>query len=281
MKRALEWQRMPLLVKCSFCVVALLVFLACAGPLLPLADPYAQDIGKGMEMPSAAHLLGTDQLGRDLLSRIVAGSRFSTVIGLGAVSVGLLVGVPFGVFAGFYGRWLDVVFARTIDILLAFPGIILALAVVAVTGPGVSSLIFAVGLRTIPVFARVARAETISLRPRDFVEAARALGCRPYQIMAWHILPNIIGPLTIVSSLESATAILIGATLSFLGVGISPEVPEWGAMISAGRPYMMRYPYLVVAPGTVLMLAMAALNIIGDYLRDRMDPRSSKGRLLG
>ena len=274
MEKRNKGRKMPLLAKLSVAIIALLVMLAIFGFLLPLRNPYAQNIMKAMELPSAEHWFGTDQLGRDLLSRIVAGSRFSLLIGIGAVSVGLLIGVPFGMLAGFYGRWVDATFARVVDVLLAFPGIILALAVVAVTGPGIGNLILAVGFRTIPVFARVARAETLSLSQRDFVEAARAMGCHPFQIMYSHILPNIIGPLMVIASLQTATAILIAATLSFLGVGISPEVPEWGSMINAGRPYMMKNPHLVLVPGVTLMVAMMALNIIGDYLRDRTDPRS-------
>jgi len=264
---------MTLTVKFSLSVIVFLCLIAVFGPFLPVADPYAQDISKALQLPSMDHWFGTDQLGRDLLSRTIAGSRFSLLIGFGAVIVGLMIGVPFGMMAGYYGRWVDAIFARVIDVLLAFPGIVLALAVVAVTGPGISNLILAVGLRTIPVFARVSRAETLSLRQRDFVDAARALGCPPYKIIYWHILPNIIGPLMIIGSLQMATAILIGATLSFLGVGVSPEVPEWGGMLNAGRPYMMRYPHLVLVPGFTLMVAMMTLNILGDYLRDRLDPR--------
>jgi len=262
------------LVTASIIIMSLLVVVAVAGPWLSLPPPYAQDISMATQGPSGAHWLGTDQLGRDILSRLVAGSRFSLLIGFGAVAMGLLMGVPFGMLAGYYGRWVDALFGKAIDVILSFPGIVLALAVVAVTGPGVSNLVFAIGLRTVPVFARVARAETASLRQRDFIDAARAEGCRPYEILCWHILPNIVGPLAIIATLQTATAILIGATLSFLGVGISPEVPEWGSMINAGRPYMMRNPYLVLAPGFTLMLAMMALNIIGDYLRDKLDPRS-------
>ncbi len=265
--------RMPWSVKFSLAVIGLLGLAALFGFLFPLPSPYAQNIGNALQLPSPEHWLGTDSLGRDMLSRIIAGSRFSLLIGFGAVAVGLAIGLPFGLVAGYYGGLVDTVFARVIDILLAFPGIILALAVVAITGPGIGNLILAVGLRTIPVFARVSRAETLALRQRDFVEAARALGCRPYEIMYWHILPNIVGPLMVVASLQTATAILIGATLSFLGVGVSPEVPEWGAMLNAGRPYMMQHPHLVLVPGCTLMIAMMALNIMGDYLRDRLDPR--------
>ena len=266
--------KMSLQVKLSFGFIAAVGLAAVLSPILPLPDPYAQDIMKSNILPFTSHWLGTDQLGRDMLSRIIAGSRFSFLIGLGAVGVGIFVGIPFGILAGFYGRWLDAIFARVIDVLLAFPGIILALAVVAVTGPGVGNLILAVGLRTIPVFARVARAQTLSLREREFVEAARGLGCRHYEIMLYHILPNIAGPLMVIASLQTATAILIGATLSFLGVGISPEVPEWGSMLNAGRPHMLRYPHLVLVPGCTLMATMMALNIIGDYLHDHLDPRS-------
>jgi peptide/nickel transport system permease protein len=255
-------------------IVSLLIVLAVVGPRLPLPPPYAQDIFLATQGPTSAHWLGTDQLGRDILSRLVAGCRFSLIIGFGAVALGLLMGVPFGMLAGYYGRWVDALFGKVIDVLLSFPGIVLALAVIAVTGPGLLNLVFAIALRTVPVFARVARAETASLKQRDFIDAARAEGCRPYEILGWHILPNIVGPLAIIATLQIATAVLIGATLSFLGVGISPEVPEWGSMINAGRPYMMRNPSLVLAPGITLMLAMMALNIIGDYLRDKLDPRS-------
>jgi peptide/nickel transport system permease protein len=208
-----------------------------------------------------------------MLSRLTTGSRFSLLIGIGAVSIGLLIGVPFGIMAGYFGRWIDAIFSRVIDVVLAFPGIILALAVVAVLGPGLINIILAVGLRTFPVFARVARAQTLSLRQREFVQASYALGCRRYEIILYHILPNMIGLLLVVASLRMAIAILIGATLNFLGVGISPEVPEWGAMIRAGRPYLLSHPHLVLAPGITLMAAMMALNVIGDYLRDRFDPR--------
>lgn len=263
------------LVTVSFFIMSLLLVVAIVGPKLPLAPPYAQDISIATQGPSSVHWLGTDQLGRDILSRLVAGSRFSLIIGFGAVVLGLLMGVPFGMLAGYYGRWVDAIFGKVIDVLLSFPGIVLALAVVAVTGPGILNLVFAIALRTVPVFARVARAETASLRQRDFIDAARAEGCRPYEVLGWHILPNIVGPIAIIATLQTATAILIGATLSFLGVGISPEVPEWGSMINAGRPYMMRNPSLVLVPGITLMVAMMALNIIGDYLRDKIDPRSN------
>ncbi|MBI4278787.1 MAG: ABC transporter permease [Armatimonadetes bacterium] len=266
---------MPLPVRLSCGVLGVLALAAVFGPLLPVRNPYAQDLMAALRPPGAPHWLGTDQLGRDLLARIVIGSRFSLLIGLGAVAVGLTGGVPFGMVAGFYGGWVDALFTRVIDVLLAFPGIILALAVVAVTGPGIGNLTFAVGLRTLPVLARVARGQTLALRNREFVDAARALGCRPWEILARHILPNIGGSLVVVASLQTATAVLIGATLTFLGVGASPEIPEWGAMLNAARPYMLRYPHLILVPALTLMVVMMAFNVAGDYLRDRLDPYAS------
>lgn len=255
----------------------LLIFVLCAlfGHLLPLPDPYAQRLIESLEGPTLRHPLGTDQLGRDMLSRVVAGSRYSLVIGLGAILVGGVTGVPLGMLAGFRRSWLDQIVSRIIDIFLAFPGIILALIIVAILGPGLFSLVLAVGLRSFPVFARVARAETLALRERDYVQGARALGSHSSRIMARHIFPNLASALMVIVSLQMATAILIGATLTFLGVGISPEVPEWGAMMNAARPYMLRAPLLIIVPGLALMLVMLSLNLVGDYLRDRSDPFSA------
>lgn len=263
----------PVLVWFSLAVLALFLFAALFGGVLPLPDPYRQDIMVSLELPSVEHPLGTDQLGRDILSRIVAGSRYSLIIGLGAVGLGIISGVPFGVLAGYLGGWTDRIFARVVDVFLAFPGIILALGVVAVLGPGLLSLILAVGMQSLPVFARVARAETLFLRDREFVLSARAIGLGPFGVMRRHILPNITAPIIIVGTLQIATAILIGATLTFLGVGMSPEVPEWGSMLNAGRPYMLRSPHVVLIPGITLMLVMMALNVVGDFLRDKLDPR--------
>jgi ABC-type dipeptide/oligopeptide/nickel transport system permease subunit len=172
----------------------------------------------------------------------------------------------------------DAVFSRLIDAVLAFPTIILALGIVAVTGPGLDSLILAVGIRSVPVFARVARAQTLAMRDQDFVQAALALGSSAARILVRHIFPNIAHSLFIVATLQVATAILIGSTLTFLGVGLSAELPEWGAMLNAGRPHMMRVPQLVLLPGVTLMLVMMAFNVLGDFLRDRFDPHMQHDR---
>jgi peptide/nickel transport system permease protein len=207
-----------------------------------------------------------------MLSRIVAGSTYSLIIGLGAIAVGILSGVPLGMLAGYHRGPLDQLVTRVVDVFLAFPGIILALVIVAILGPGLFSLVLAVGMRSFPVFARVARAETLALREREFVQGARALGSDTLRLLLRHVFPNLLSPLMVVATLQMATAILIGATLTFLGVGISPEVPEWGAMMNAARPYMLRAPHLIIVPGVALMLVMLALNLVGDYLRDRSDP---------
>jgi len=261
------------LIVFSLFVLALLIFAALFGPYLPLPDPYAQDLTRSLEMPSSKHWLGTDQFGRDQFSRIVAGARFTLIIGLGAVGFGFLVGSLFGLLAGYLGRWVDALFSRVIDVMLAFPAIILALGVMAVAGPGLGSLILAVGVRSIPVFGRLSRGQTLSLREKEFVQSARAIGCSSARILLRHILPNIANSLMVVGTLQVATSILIGATLTFLGVGMSPEIPEWGSMLNAGRPLILQQPQLALAPGLILTLVMMALNVVSDYLRDRLDPR--------
>jgi peptide/nickel transport system permease protein len=266
----------PFGVTVSIVILVAFVVTALFGHLFGLPDPYAQSLIESLEGPSRAHPLGTDQLGRDMLSRIVAGSRYSLVIGLGAIAVGALTGVPLGMLAGYQRGWLDQVVTRVIDVFLAFPGIILALVIVAILGPGLSSLVLAVGLRSFPIFARVARAETLALREREYVQGARALGSRAARVLGRHVFPNLASALMVIATLQMATAILIGATLTFLGVGISPELPEWGAMMNAARPYMLRAPLLIVIPGLALMLVMFALNLVGDYVRDRTDPFSAR-----
>ncbi len=263
----------PLVIVFSLFIVALLIFAGFFGPYLPLHDPYAQNLARSLEMPSSKHWFGTDQFGRDQFSRIVAGARFTLLIGVGAVGFGLLVGALFGLLAGYFGRWIDAVFSRVIDVMLAFPAVILALAVVAVAGPGLGSLILAIGIRSIPVFGRLSRGQTLALREQEFVQSARAIGCSSGRILLRHIFPNLAQSLMIVGTLQLATAILIGATLTFLGVGMSPEVPEWGSMLNAGRPFMLQHPQLVLVPGFTLTLVMTALNLVGDYPRDRFDPR--------
>ncbi len=256
-----------------------LALMALVGPSLT-PDPYAQNLAHALEGSSRRHWLGTDQLGRDLLARIVLGSRLSLLIGLGATLFGLVAGGTIGVLAGYLGRWFEAVAMRAMEGLIVFPGILIALMVVTVAGTGVLNVVLAVGLRAVPIFARVAQTSTRSLCQQDFVVAARALGAPGGRVLARHVAPSLVNSLLVVASLQVATAILIGATLSFLGVGVPPETPEWGAMLNAGRRYMLQQGQLVVYPGLAIMITILGINLFGDGLRLALDPRHTRGTLL-
>jgi peptide/nickel transport system permease protein len=255
-------------------ITAAFVLVALGAPWIAPHDPAAQQLSARLAPPDAAHWLGRDEFGRDLLSRIVWGARLSFVLGVASVALSFVLGVPLGLVAGYAGGRLDGVLMRAVDVLLAFPGILLALAVVAVVGAGgVGSLVLAIGVFGIPTFARLARASALALRPTEFVEAARALGAGPSRVLARHVLPNALGPLIVQSTLGVAGAILTASALSFLGVGVQPPAPEWGAMISDGRALLRAAPQLVAWPGLALTLVTYALNALGDVLRDVLDPR--------
>lgn len=270
---------LPLTGRIGLVIVLVLLVAAVAGPSLT-ADPYAQDLGRSLEGPSAEHWLGTDQLGRDLLARLVLGARFSLVIGLGATLFGLVVGGTAGVLGAYLGGVVDAIVLRAADLLLTFPGILIALMVVAVTGTGLANVVVAVGLRGVPVFARVARASTLVAREHDSVMAARALGASTGRLLARHVMPALTNSLVVLGALQVATAILVGSTLSFLGLGVPPETPEWGAMLNGGRRYMLQQGQLVVYPGLAIMLTILGINLLGDGLRAALDPRRTRGRLL-
>jgi peptide/nickel transport system permease protein len=270
---------LPLTGRIGLVIVLVLLVAAVAGPSLT-ADPYAQDLGRSLEGPSGEHWLGTDQLGRDLLARLVLGARFSLVIGLGATLFGLVVGGTAGVLGAYLGGVVDAVVLRAADLLLTFPGILIALMVVAVTGTGLANVVVAVGLRGVPVFARVARASTLVAREHDSVTAARALGASTGRLLARHVVPVLTNSLVVLAALQVATAILVGSTLSFLGLGVPPETPEWGAMLNGGRRYMLQQGQLVVYPGLAIMLTILGINLLGDGLRAALDPRRTRGRLL-
>lgn len=260
----------------GFAMVVALLVVALAGPTL-VQDPYAQDLAQALEGPSARHWLGTDQLGRDMVARLVLGARLSLLIGLGATAFGLAVGSSAGVVAGYVGGMVDATTSRVVDMLLTFPGILIALMVVAVAGTGVANVVLAVGLRSVPVFARVARASTQVVREQDSIVAARALGASDARILLRHVLPALANSLLVLAALQVATAILVGSTLSFLGVGVPPETPEWGAMLNSGRRYMFQHGQLVVYPGLAIMLTILGINLFGDGLRSALDPRQARG----
>lgn len=248
--------------------------VALLAPWLAAKDPYFQDYGNVLRpVGSPGFPLGTDQFGRDMLSRLIFGARISVSVGAASVGLGLLLGVVLGVLAGYFRR-LDRPIMMLVDVLIAFPGILLAIAIVAALGPGLTNVVFAVALFSVPTFARIARASVLNAREEEYVTAARALGARDGRIIVRSILPNVVSPILIYASLRLATSILTAATLSFLGLGAQPPIAEWGAMISDARTYLYSARSLSVIPGVGILVTVLAFNLIGDGLRDALDPRS-------
>ncbi len=223
--------------------------------------------------PSLRHPLGNDDVGRDILSRIAVGARYSLVMGIAAVALAALCGIPIGLVAGYKGRWWDMASMRVVDVLMVLPTFVLAVAIVSVLGAGVRSVIVAVAVTTIPAFARLTRATALSLREQDFVTAAQVVGASDYRILAVHILPNTLPSLIVQASLGVGATILVASALGFLGLGVQPPTPEWGAMLSRGRSYISTAPHLVIFPGVAIALLVIGFNLLGDGLRDALDPR--------
>ncbi|MFN8633747.1 MAG: ABC transporter permease [Chloroflexota bacterium] len=251
----------------------LFVVMASLAPLLAPYDPTAFTLGQQLRPPSTTNLLGTDELGRDILSRLLYGARITLLITLGAVLVSLAVGTLLGIVAGFLGGWTDTLVMRLMDVMLAMPGFLLAIAIIAALGAGTANVVIAVGVYSIPSFARVARGSTLSVKQQDYVLAARALGEPAPGIMWRHILPNVTPPLVVQTSLRLATAILTASGLSFLGLGPQPPTPEWGAMLSTGRNFITSSPQLATIPGLAILMVAIGFNLLGDGLRDALDPR--------
>ena len=261
--------------------VGLVVVLLFAGAALaaPAVAPYSATSGElaaRLSPPSAQHWLGTDQLGRDLLSRIIHGGRVSLLIGFIAVGVAGALGIPFGAVAGYRGGWAGHALMAVVDVLLSFPAILVAIIVVALFGPGIRNAMLAIGLAQMPIYARLMRAEMVRLRAEVFVEAARATGLPELRIVVRHLLPNAAGPLIVQSTLNLAGAILSAAYLGFLGLGAQPPIPEWGAMLADGRTYLRTAPHVAIYPGLAVMLVVLAFNLLGDGLRDALDPRAMR-----
>jgi peptide/nickel transport system permease protein len=254
-------------------ILVLIVASAVLAPLLPLANPIQVDSPHALYSPGSPYLFGSDQYGRDVFSRVVFGGRISLLVGPIAVLIALVPGVAVGLIAGYYGRWVDTVLMRIIDVMLAFPGILLALGIVAVLGPSLTSLMIAVGISTIPTYARLTRASVLSARENLYVDAARVVGAPDLSILLRHILPNVVAPIIVISTLGVGAAILVAATLSFLGLGSQPPTPEWGRMLSEGRQYLREQWWIATFPGLAIMLTVLALNVLGDGLRDVLDPR--------
>ncbi len=254
-------------------LIGFFLVLAAAAPWLSPHSPIDQDLSHRLRAPSAEHLFGTDDFGRDLLSRVVHGSRISLTVGVFAVLLALVVGGTLGVVAGYYGGALDLLLMRIVDVLLAFPSILLAIAVVAALGPSLTNAMIAVGITGIPVYARLVRGVVLQVKGLEFVTAARALGARDGRILSQAVLPNCMAPILVQTSLGLATAILDAAGLSFLGLGAQPPTPEWGAMLSQGRQLLLDAPWALTAPGGAILLAVLGFNLLGDGLRDLFDPR--------
>lgn len=251
-----------------------MVIVSLAAPLVAPADPTATNLAHRLLSPgSPGHLLGTDELGRDLLSRLMWGGRISLLVGFSAVVVAMSAGVVIGLVAGYFGRWIDPLIMRAIDILMAFPSLLLAIAVVASLGPGLSNSMLAVSIVGIPYYARIVRGGVLTLRNQEFVQAARVVGAGHGRIIVHHILANSLAPLVVAATLDVGWMIMAAAGLSFLGLGTQPPTAEWGVMLSAGRQQIRNAPHLSIVPGAMIFLVVLALNFLGDGLRDAMDPR--------
>ena len=254
-------------------IVGLFVLLAVLAPLLAPYEPLRGRVVDRLQGPSAEHWLGTDELGRDVLSRVLYGARISLQIQVAAVGLALLVGTALGVTAGYIGQWPDMVIMRLVDIMMAFPGIFLALAIIAALGTGLANVIVASAIFLVPQFARVVRGSVLTLKEMEFVTAARALGERDLTIVARYLLPNSLAPIIVQTTLRMATVLLTASGLSFLGLGVQPPSPEWGAMLSNARSYMITAPHVATVPGLAIMLVVLGFNLLGDGLRDSLDPR--------
>jgi len=268
--RALRRRKFALVGLVVMVVVGAVALLA---PWLAPYDPIKINPAEALQPPSLAHPFGTDQYGRDILSRMVAGSRLSLLTGLGAVAIALATGIVLGLLSGVVGGWTDLLFMRLVDIMMAFPSILMALVVVAVLGQGTVNVMVAVGVSLVPTFVRLVRGDVLAVKENVYVEAARALGCGQGRLALRHVLPNIVAPVIVLSTVAIAWSIILGASLSFLGLGPRPPIPEWGIDLSNGRGYLLRAWWISSVPGFCIMLTVVAVNLVGDALRDELDPR--------
>lgn len=257
-------------------VIALLIFCALFAGFVAPYNYAAQNLDHMFETPSKQFLLGTDEFGRDILSRLIYGARVSLQVGFIAVSIALVAGGTLGAAAGFYGGKIDNSIMRVMDVLLSVPQTLMAIAIAASLGPGLMNLMIAVGISATPRYARIVRSSVLTIRGMEFIEAAQAVGSSDFRIIMKHIIPNSMAPIIVQSTLGVASAILNAAGLSFIGLGIQPPNPEWGAMLSGGRQYIRDYPHLTLYPGLTIMITILALNFLGDGLRDALDPKQRR-----
>ena len=261
------------MLKIGGAIVVVAVLAAVVGPWLWAPDPAGQELALRLASPSTAHLFGLDELGRDILARVLAGARISFFVGLTVVTVSAAVGTTLGALAGYFGGLLDDVISRAADVLLAFPGLLLAIALVAVLGPSLTNVLFALTTIGWVGYARLVRAQVLRTRELEYVQAARALGARTSRILTRHVIPAAIPAIVVQATLGMAGAIIGEASLSFLGLGVQPPAPSWGTMLNGGRAHILDAPHLTVFPGLAIALLVLGFNFLGDGLRDRLDPR--------
>ena len=256
--------------------LVILLLMVLIALLAPVISPYPfeeTDLYNTFDAPSKAHLFGTDELGRDILSRLMVGTRYSLRIGLLSVLFSAVIGIALGCISGYFGGHTDGIIMRVMDVFSAIPPLVLAIAICAVLGPGINNCILSIAVSGVPTFVRMARASVLNMRKVEYLEAATSINCSTTQIIVKHILPNILAPLIVLMTMQVATNILTASQLSFIGLGVQPPNPEWGAMLAAGRNYIRNYPHMVIFPGVVIMLAVLSLNMLGDGLRDALDPQ--------
>lgn len=256
-------------------VVLGFVLLALGAAWIAPQDPIATDWGAIRKAPTAAHPFGTDEIGRDVLSRVVWGTQASLLAGVVSVSISLMLGIPIGLLAGFAGGFIDLLISRLADAFLACPFLILAIAMAAFLGPSLTNAMIAIGVSATPIFVRLTRAQVLNVKVEDYVESARALGASPLRIVLRHILPNAVAPLVVQATLAIAAAVIAEASLSFLGLGQQPPAPSWGSMLNTAKNYVDNAPWMALWPGAAIFLLVLAFNLLGDGLRDALDPRQS------
>jgi peptide/nickel transport system permease protein len=264
------------MIRVGLVIVVIAVLAAAVGPLLTPYDPAAQELARRLEGPSVSHPFGLDELGRDILSRLLSGARISLMVGLAVVSVSSIVGMLLGSIAGYFGGVVDDVISRIVDVLMAFPGILLAIALVAVLGPNLTNVVLALSVIGWVGYARLVRSQSLRAREFEFVQAARALGAGAPRIVLRHVLPTAFPSVVVQATLGMAGAIIAEAALSFLGLGVQPPTPSWGTMLDAGRSHLFDAPHLTIFPGLAIALLVLGFNFLGDGLRDRVDPKLAR-----
>ncbi|QRM46493.1 ABC transporter permease [Rhizobium sp. BG4] len=256
-------------------IIAFFAILAAAAPILPIPDPNATSWSAIRKAPSAAHWLGTDDIGRDILSRMIWGAQASLMAGVFSVAISVFIGVPFGLLAGYFGGWVDQIISRITEAFLAMPFLITAIALAAFLGPSLTNAMIAIGLSAMPIFIRLTRGQVLAVKTEDYVEGARSIGLRHFSIITRYILPNVAAPILVQATLTVATAIIAEASLSFLGLGQQPPAASWGSMLNVAKNFLSQAPWMAMWPGAAIFLVVIGFNLLGDGLRDALDPREA------